>query len=83
MFGRSLIIIVTPVVILQGIVTYAFFERHYDVMLARMGRGAAADVVFLTDMEEKLTAWPEPNGRIGDGRPRSRLQDFGCAGTVA
>jgi two-component system osmolarity sensor histidine kinase EnvZ len=56
LFGRSLIIIVTPVVILQGIVTYAFFERHYDVMLARMGRGAAADVVFLTDIEEKLTA---------------------------
>lgn len=54
LFGRSLIIIVTPVVILQGIVTYAFFERHYDIMLARMGRGAAADVVFLTDLEEKL-----------------------------
>src|SRR5436305_5689725 len=54
LFGRSLIIIVAPVVILQGIVTYAFFERHYDVLLARMGRGAAADVVFLTDLEEKL-----------------------------
>src|SRR3954462_6170022 len=53
LFGRSLIIIVTPVVILQGIVTYIFFERHYDVMLARMGRGAAADVVFLTNLEER------------------------------
>jgi two-component system osmolarity sensor histidine kinase EnvZ len=56
LFGRSLIIIVAPVVILQGIVTYAFFERHYDVMLARMGRGAAADVVFLTNIEEKYGA---------------------------
>ena len=53
LFGRSLIIIVAPVVILQGIVTYIFFERHYDVMLARMGRGAAADVVFLTNLEER------------------------------
>ncbi|MBV8800606.1 MAG: HAMP domain-containing protein [Alphaproteobacteria bacterium] len=53
LFGRSLIIIVTPVVILQGIVTYIFFERHYDVMLGRMGRGAAADVVFLTNLEER------------------------------
>jgi two-component system, OmpR family, osmolarity sensor histidine kinase EnvZ len=59
LFGRSLIIIVTPVVILQGIVTYVFFERHYDVMLARMGRGAAADVVFLTNLEEKYPAGPE------------------------
>ena len=32
LFGRSLIIIVTPVVMLQGVVTYAFFERHYDTM---------------------------------------------------
>lgn len=59
LFGRSLIIIVTPVVILQGIVTYIFFERHYDVMLARMGRGAAADVVFLTNLEERYPPGPE------------------------
>lgn len=59
LFGRSLIIIVTPVVILQGIVTYIFFERHYDVMLARMGRGAAADVVFLTNVEERYPPGPE------------------------
>jgi two-component system, OmpR family, osmolarity sensor histidine kinase EnvZ len=59
LFGRSLIIIVAPVVILQGIVTYIFFERHYDVMLARMGRGAAADVVFLTNLEERYPAGPE------------------------
>src|SRR3954452_3036606 len=60
LFGRSLIIIVAPMVILQGIVTYIFFERHYDVMLARMGRGAAADVVFLTNLEER---YPPGNER--------------------
>src|SRR5437763_14436335 len=59
LFGRSLIIIVAPVVILQGIVTYAFFERHYDVMLTRMGRGAAADVVLLTNIEERYSYGPE------------------------
>jgi two-component system osmolarity sensor histidine kinase EnvZ len=52
LFGRSLIIIVAPVVILQGIVTYAFFERHYDVMVSRMARGVAADVAFLVNLEE-------------------------------
>lgn len=59
LFGRSLIIIVAPVVILQAIVTYIFFERHYDVMLARMGRGAAGDVVFLTNLEERYPAGHE------------------------
>lgn len=53
LFGRSLIIIVAPVVILQGIVTYVFFERHYDIMTARMARGVAGDVAFLIDIEQK------------------------------
>src|ERR1041385_9562840 len=63
-FGRSLIIIVTPVVILQGIVTYIFCERHYDVMLGRMGRGAAADVVFLTNLEERYPPGAERNALL-------------------
>jgi len=66
LFGRSLIIIVAPVVILQGIVTYIFFERHYDVMLARMGRGTAADVLFLVKLEEKYP----------DGAERKSLLDL-------
>ncbi len=64
LFGRSLIIIVAPMVILQGIVTYIFFERHYDVMLGRMGRGAAADVVFLTNLEEKYPPGAEREGLL-------------------
>ena len=59
LFGRSLIIIVAPVVILQGIVTYVFFERHYDIMLARMGRNVAADVAFIVNLEETHPAGPE------------------------
>ena len=41
-----------PVVLLQCIVSYAFFVRHYDVMTERMGRGVAADVAFLVNLEE-------------------------------
>jgi two-component system osmolarity sensor histidine kinase EnvZ len=52
LFGRSLIIIVAPVVILLGVVTYVFFERHYDIMTARMAHGVAADIAFLINIEE-------------------------------
>jgi two-component system, OmpR family, osmolarity sensor histidine kinase EnvZ len=52
LFWRSLIIIVAPVVLLQCFVSYAFFVRHYDVMTQRMGRGVAADVAFLINLEE-------------------------------
>ena len=62
LFGRSLIIIVAPVVILQGIVTYVFFERHYDIMTARMARGVAGDVAFLIDIEQKSS--PEQRTKL-------------------
>jgi len=52
LFSRSLLIIVLPMVLLQGIVTYAFFERHYSIMTARMARGVAADAAFLINIEE-------------------------------
>jgi two-component system osmolarity sensor histidine kinase EnvZ len=50
LFGRSLLIIVTPMVLLQGVVTYAFFVRHHDIMTQQMAKGAAADVAFLVDV---------------------------------
>jgi two-component system osmolarity sensor histidine kinase EnvZ len=59
LFGRSLIIIVAPVVILQGIITYVFFERHYDIMTARMARGVASDVALLINIEETYKIGPQ------------------------
>ena len=50
LFGRSLLIVVTPMVMLQGIVTYAFFVRHHDMMTQQMAKGAASDVAFLIDI---------------------------------
>jgi two-component system, OmpR family, osmolarity sensor histidine kinase EnvZ len=56
LFGRSLIIIVAPVVLLQAIVTYVFFERHYDIVTTRMARNVAGDVAFLITLENSLPA---------------------------
>ena len=52
LFGRSLIIIVAPVVILQGIVTYIFFERDVDASTRRLSRDIAADVSLLIAFED-------------------------------
>lgn len=59
LFGRSLIIIVAPVVILQAIVTYVFFERHYDIVTSRMARNVASDVAYLLTLENSLFTGPE------------------------
>jgi two-component system osmolarity sensor histidine kinase EnvZ len=52
LFGRSLIIIVAPVVLLQAIVSYVFFERDIDAATRRMSRDIAADVSFLVALED-------------------------------
>ena len=61
LFGRSLIIIVAPVVILQAIVTYVFFERHYTIVTARMARGVATQIAYLERIEDTT---PIPAERI-------------------
>ncbi len=58
LFGRSLIIVIAPMVVLQGFVTYFFFVRHYDVVTRHMAHSVAGDVAFLTNIEESYPAGP-------------------------
>jgi two-component system osmolarity sensor histidine kinase EnvZ len=53
LFWRSLIIIVAPVVLLQAIVSYVFFERDVDSTTHWMARDVAADVAFLVSIEDR------------------------------
>jgi two-component system osmolarity sensor histidine kinase EnvZ len=59
LFGRSLIIILAPMLILQAVVTAVFFDRHYRVVTATMTRGVANDVGYMVMLENKLPAGPE------------------------
>ncbi len=44
LFGRSLLIIVTPLVLVQVIATWTFYDRHYDTITKRLAEGIAGDV---------------------------------------
>lgn len=50
LFGRSLLIVVAPVVLLQAIVAYIFFERHWDTVTRRLSRAVAGEVALLTEI---------------------------------
>ncbi|MEI9996644.1 MAG: ATP-binding protein [Rhizomicrobium sp.] len=52
LFWRSLLIIVVPMVLLQGVVTYVFFERDLDSTTHWMARDIAADAAFLVALED-------------------------------
>jgi two-component system osmolarity sensor histidine kinase EnvZ len=55
LFGRALIIIVAPIVLLQAIVAYVFFERDLDTTTRRLARDVSADIAMLVALEDKYT----------------------------
>jgi two-component system osmolarity sensor histidine kinase EnvZ len=48
LFARSLLIIVLPVAIMQIVVTYVFFDLHWEQVSRRLSEGAAGDVALIT-----------------------------------
>jgi len=52
LFGRSLIIIIAPMFLLQAIISYVFFERDLDTTTRSMARDVAADAAFLIALED-------------------------------
>jgi two-component system osmolarity sensor histidine kinase EnvZ len=47
LFARSLLIIVLPVAIMQILVTYLFFDLHWEQVSRRLSEGAAGDVALI------------------------------------
>src|SRR5262245_42632960 len=54
LFGRSLIIIVMPMVLLQAVVTYLLFDRQWEAVTQRISRGVAAQIVLFVQSYETL-----------------------------
>ncbi|HEY5071145.1 MAG TPA: ATP-binding protein [Caulobacteraceae bacterium] len=47
LFGRSLLIIVLPVAVMQIAVTYAFFDAHWQTVNSHLSEGLAGDVALI------------------------------------
>ena len=60
LFGRSLLIIVLPLVILQIVLVVIFYDRHWDTVSRWLAIGVAGEVAWLAD---QLAAAPDPAAR--------------------
>ena len=49
MFGRALLIIVVPLVLLQAIATWIFYDRHWAAVSWRLSAGVAGDIALLIE----------------------------------
>ncbi|MCE2509742.1 MAG: HAMP domain-containing protein [Alphaproteobacteria bacterium] len=53
LLGRSLMIIVMPLVLLQVIATYIFYERHWDTITRRLARDLAGEITVIIHLMER------------------------------
>jgi two-component system osmolarity sensor histidine kinase EnvZ len=59
LFARALLIIITPIVVLEGVIAFVFMERHWQSVTRRLSEGTArniATLIELYDVEKDTTA---------------------------
>ena len=50
LYARALIIIITPIVLLEGVVAFVFMERHWQSVTRRLSEATARDVAAVIDV---------------------------------
>jgi two-component system osmolarity sensor histidine kinase EnvZ len=65
LFGRSMLIIATPAVLVHIVATYVFFESHWSVLSNRLAVGLASEIAMVIAYSE----------RAQDPQSRQRLLD--------
>ncbi len=60
LMGRSLMIIVTPLVVVQLVTIYVFFTSHWETVARRLANGVAGDIAMAV---EDLRTVPDPSIR--------------------
>jgi len=53
LFGRALVIMVTPLVIVQVVAAWVFYDRHWETVSRRLATALAGEVAFLVELHER------------------------------
>lgn len=53
LYGRALLILVTPVILAQSVATYVFYERHWQTVTNRLTYAMAGEIGALADRAEQ------------------------------
>ena len=73
LFGRAILIMVTPVVLTQLVATWIFYERHWETMTRRLGFSVAAEIAMVVD---GLHHAPDDNARARILDETARVADL-------
>ena len=75
LYARSLLIIVTPMVLLQAVVAFVFMERHWQTVTDRLSASVTQDIAALIEVYRHLSP--------GQGRRDAAPHRHGAAGPHA
>jgi two-component system osmolarity sensor histidine kinase EnvZ len=50
LFARALLIIITPIVVLEGVIAFVFMERHWQAVTRRLSEATARDIAALIEL---------------------------------
>jgi len=75
LLGRSILIIIMPLVLLQVISTWVFYDRHYETVTRRLAQGLAGDLATIIQMmiRNPGAAGQEQIFRLAQNSMRMRL----------
>ena len=54
LYSRSLLIIIVPVVVLQGILTFVFLDRHWQLVTRKLSSAVASEIATFVDVTPSL-----------------------------
>ena len=73
LYARALIIIIAPIVVLEGVVAFVFMERHWQAVTRRLSEATARDIAALIDIYEEYPKKDDYNALIEMARDRLNL----------
>ena len=74
LYARALLIIITPIVVLEGVIAFAFMERHWQAVTRRLSEATARDIAALIEVYEDLPKADGAQKIIDLARERLSLQ---------
>ncbi|MFA9442624.1 MAG: two-component sensor histidine kinase, partial [Hyphomicrobium sp.] len=73
LYARALIIIIAPIVVLEGVVAFVFMERHWEAVTRRLSEATARDIAALIDIYEEQPKSSDHSQLIEMARDRLKL----------
>ncbi|MEQ1718558.1 MAG: ATP-binding protein [Hyphomicrobium sp.] len=73
LYARALLIIITPIVVLEGVIAFAFMERHWQAVTRRLSEATARDIAAIVDIYDALPNKSQTGELVGLARKRLNL----------